>query len=65
MTVQFGKIEFKKMRKNIHNIFLQNTEVEPQTSEHSVFETAEGIAIKSNYSYRDIENLEQIGRAHV
>ena len=48
------------MRKNIHNIFLQNTEVEPQTSEHLVFETAEGIAIKSNYSYRDIENIEHL-----
>ena len=48
------------MRKNIQNLSLHNYKVEHQASNHSVFETAEGIAIKNNYCSQDIENLEHL-----
>lgn len=50
------------MRKNIQHITLENSKTETPNSKNSeLFQTAEGIEIKTRYSKEDIENLEHIG----
>ncbi|MCR8668454.1 methylmalonyl-CoA mutase [Aestuariibaculum sp. M13] len=49
-------------RKNLQHINLKSVNQNPK-SEYQIFETAEGIAVKSNYSKDDIEDLEHLNFA--
>ncbi len=48
------------MRKNIQHIQLEKTEVKSQKVKGTSYHTAEGIEVKSDYSEKDIENLEHL-----
>jgi methylmalonyl-CoA mutase len=48
------------MRKNFQHIKLENSETSNQQLVATDFLTAEGIALKQNYSNQDIENLEHL-----
>ena len=48
------------MRKNLHHIKIEKSEVRSEKLEENSFLSAEGIKIKPNYSEKDIENLEHL-----
>ena len=48
------------MRKNLQHIKFEKSEAGSEKSEEKYFLTAEGIAVKSTYSKKDIENLEHL-----
>ena len=48
------------MRKKLHHIKIEKSEVRSEKLEENSFLSAEGIKIKPNYSEKDIENLEHL-----
>ena len=48
------------MRKNLHHIKIEKSEVRSEKLEENSFLSAEGIKLKPNYSEKDIENLEHL-----
>ena len=50
-----------KMRKNIQHIKIQTQKLEHEIPNSELFQTAEGIQLKPNYSEKDLEDVEHIG----